>query len=228
MLEAVIFDFDGVIADTEQLHHRALVETIPSGLATPDWTAYREQYIGFDDRDAFRAIFRNNNLALSDAELLRLVSAKAILFADLADQLGALPYPGVLDLIREISRTFPLGLATGAVRSDIFPVLRRFKIETCFNVIVTAEDVAVSKPHPESYQKAFDQLKAMHPNRVTSPARCLAFEDTPHGVQSAKGAGLFVVGISNTHEPDQLHEADVVVEAFPDPEKMLAQMRSWF
>lgn len=214
MPEAVIFDFDGVIVDTEPFHHRCFLEVLkPFGISF-SWEEYVRTYIGYDDRDAFREAFRRAGRGdLADGGLVcRLMSEKAALFPRLAAE-DAVPYPGVVELIRTLSEEIPLGLCSGALRSDIMPIIERLGIDRCFSIMVTADDVAVSKPDPESYRLAVERLSARFPGEVTGPSRCCAIEDTPAGIASAKGAGLAVVAVTNSHPPEHLAGADLVVDS---------------
>src|SRR5512146_1010510 len=163
MLAAVIFDFDGIIVDTEPIHYRAFQEVlVPRGLGY-SWEEYLECYIGFDDRDAFREAFRSGRTTIADRELKELINEKARAFQRIIAA-GVEPYPGVVELIRSISGNLPLGLCSGALTSDIEPILRQLGIAGFFDVVVTAEDVAASKPDPASYALALERLAARFPD----------------------------------------------------------------
>ncbi|ALC16576.1 haloacid dehalogenase [Desulfuromonas soudanensis] len=203
MLSAVIFDFDGVIVDSEPLHYRAFMEVLaPHGIAC-SWDEYREHYMGFDDRDGFRAFFALAGQGLEASLLGELMAAKATAFQTIVAD-GVVPYPGVLELIDALAKTTPLALCSGALRSDILPVLEKFNFEGVFQVIVTADDVAVSKPDPASYRLAVESLAQILPDLGVSPGTVLAIEDTPAGIASARGAGLAVLGVTNNYPAGQL------------------------
>jgi beta-phosphoglucomutase len=215
--KAVIFDFDGVIVDTEPLHYATFQRILePLGLGF-SWELYVETYMGFDDRDAFIEAFKEQENGLSAAELQTLIKRKADLFQEIIRD-GISAYPGVVNLIRKIrsSRT-PLAISSGALLSDIEPILETLAIADCFDVIVTAEDVARSKPDPESYRLAHTRLNAFH--SLTIPAhQVLAIEDTPAGIAAAKGAGLQVLAVTNSYPAAQLSQAHVVTETLDIPE----------
>jgi beta-phosphoglucomutase len=203
MLSAVIFDFDGVIVDSEPLHYRAFMEVLaPHGIAC-SWDEYREHYMGFDDRDGFRAFFALAGQGLEASLLGELMAAKAATFQAIVG-LGVVPYPGVLELIDALVKTTPLALCSGALRSDILPILTEFGLGGVFKVLVTAEDVAVSKPDPTSYRLAVESLAQILPDLGVSPRTVLAIEDTPAGIASARGAGLAVLGVTNNYPAGQL------------------------
>lgn len=212
MLAAVIFDFDGIIVDTEPLHYKAFQEVlVPLGLGYA-WEEYVRHYIGFDDRDAFREAYKAAGRPLSDQELGGLIAAKARGFQT-AIARGVAPYPGAVELIKAISGDLPLGLCSGALSADIQPILRQLALENAFDVIVTADDVAASKPDPASYILTVQKLTALFADREIRTANCLAIEDTPAGIASAFGAGIRVLAVVNSYPEEKLAQASRVVES---------------
>ena len=211
MLNAVIFDFDGIIVDTEPLHYRAFQEILePLGLGY-SWQEYLERYMGFDDRDAFREVFQVAGRPLSDHELKGCIEQKAQAFLRIVSG-GVPPYPGVVELIRSISGNLPLALCSGALRSDIDPILAQLGLTGAFDVLVTADEVAASKPDPESYRLALHRLQELFPG-VIAAAASLAVEDTPAGIASATGAGLKVLAVTNSYPAERLGGACRVVDS---------------
>jgi beta-phosphoglucomutase len=213
--EAVIFDFDGVIVDTEPLHYAAFQRLLePLGLGF-SWRQYVDTYMGFDDRDAFREAFKAHGEDLPVTALQSFIDRKADLFQEIIRD-GISAYPGVVDLIRGLraSRT-PLAISSGALRSDIGPILETLGIADCFDVIVTAEDVARSKPDPECYRLAQTRLNEFRRFDLT-PGQVLAIEDTPAGIAAAKGAGLRVIAVTNSYLAAHLSQADQIVDTL-DP-----------
>lgn len=213
MLSAVIFDFDGVIVNTEPLHYRAMQEVLsPLGLGYP-WEDYLSTYIGFDDRDALRERYKQAGKRLDDGDLGDLVRRKADVFERLVLSEGAEPYPGVVRFIRSLVGHLPVALCSGALRRDVMPILVRLHLDRCFNVMVTADDVKASKPDPESYVLAVSRLRAAYPHVGIREESCVAVEDTPAGISAAKGAGLKVLALPNSYDQASLGEADMVVDS---------------
>ena len=210
--EAVIFDFDGVIVDTEPLHYAAFQQTLePLGLHF-SWQEYVETYIGFDDRDAFRHAFSSKGTILSQDELHSLIEQKTAFFKDVIGS-GVSAYPGVLDLISHLhANKFPLAICSGALRVDIDPILAMLGISDYFDVIVTADDVAASKPDPECYRLTFQRLQSAHKYSFTKDAT-LVIEDTPAGISSAKAAGLVVCAVTNSYPAARLDQATFVTDS---------------
>lgn len=211
-VEAVIFDFDGVIVDTEPLHYKAFQRVLgPLGLGY-SWQKYVDTYMGFDDRDAFVEAFAAGGRQLDDDVLRSMVARKAILFQEVILD-GVTAYPGVVTLIHRLHEAkVPLAISSGALRSDIDPILEILGLQGRFDVIVTAEDVVKSKPDPECYQLAFDKLcrlcKASY-----AKSRTIAIEDTPAGIRSARSAGLQVVAVSNSYPCGKLSDAAYVTNS---------------
>lgn len=212
MLTAVIFDFDGIIVDTEPIHYRAFQDVLqPLGLGYT-WEDYLESYIGFDDRDAFREVFRVSGRTLDEQALAELMERKAVAFEEIV-QLGVKPYPGVLELVRSLTGTIPLALCSGALTRDIAPILDMLGIQGAFDVQVTADDVAASKPDPESYSLAVQRLAGRFPDLAITPGNCLAIEDTPSGIASALAAGVKVLAVANSYGAERLTGAVHVAES---------------
>ncbi len=211
--EAVLFDFDGILVDSEPMHHRAFTEVLdPLGMELP-WKEYVETYMGFDDRDAFREAFRAKGAHLDEANLARLVAAKSRAFLD-GLRNGVTAYPGAVLLIESLHAAGrPLALCSGALRSDIDPILAQLGLARRFDVIVSADDVRRSKPDPESYDLAFAKLSERHATLLTVPEKSVAVEDTPAGIRSAKGAGLRVLAVTNSYGAGELAEADWIADS---------------
>lgn len=211
MLDAVIFDFDGVIVDTEHLHYQALNQILePMGLGFT-WDYYVRHLIGFDDRGVFETLLKKSRQPYSQAEIQRLVGRKATTFNHMVSVEPPDPFPGSIELIRSLSGRIPLGLCSGALRSDIEPIFSALKLSDAFDVLVTADDVRYSKPDPACYRLAVRKLAAKCGCELAA-TRCLAIEDTPAGIQAAKGARLKVLGLTNSYDREYLGLADHVCD----------------
>ena len=207
MLAAVIFDFDGIIVDSEPLHFRAFNEVLEPAGKSISWDDYCTTYIGFDDRDAFTEIHKAAGIELEKEALKKMIDRKAEVMQRYIDDGEAVPLPGAVELIKSIPARLPVALCSGALRSDIQPIIEQLGIAGAFSVIVTAEDTDKSKPDPAPYQLALSRLG------ISNPASAIAIEDTPAGIVSAKGAGLKVLAVTNSYDRDYLMEADAVTES---------------
>jgi len=212
MLQAVVFDFDGVIVDSEPLHFQAFMKVLAPFDISCTWQDYCDLYMGFDDRDGFRAFFQSAGHHLEDVLLKELIAAKAAAFQEVVAA-GIEPFPGVIALIRALEPIVPLALCSGALHSDIDPVLKSLGIKDAFSVMVTAEEVQVSKPDPESYQLALARLQKAYPSSGISGATAVAIEDTPAGIASARGAGLTVLGVATSYPRKRLESMGIRVVA---------------
>ncbi|NVN89518.1 MAG: HAD family phosphatase [Desulfuromonadales bacterium] len=212
-VQAVIFDFDGVIVDTEPLHYKAFQRILnPRGLGF-SWDQYVKTYMGFDDRDAFMEAFKAKGIALDREELTRLIADKAAIFQTIICE-GINAYPGVVTLIKTLHKAqLPLAICSGALRSDILPILDLLNVRDCFDCIVSAEDVVKSKPDPACYRIAYSLLRATRPESVFSTTTTVAIEDTPAGISAATQAGLQVIAVTNSYPRDQLTEASHTVDS---------------
>ncbi len=209
MLAAVIFDFDGVIADTEPLHWAAFEQVFaPHGL-NMSWEEYVRDYIGFDDREVVRNRFTRAGYQ-PEAELIDVLAAKAKAFVELARRQPPTPYPGVLRLIATIAEALPLGLCSGALRSDLQPILEALGVWDKFDAVVTAEEVPRSKPDPRCYELCIKKLQVLFPDAGIQPGCTVAIEDTPAGIAAATGAGLRVLAVTHTHPSTALQAGAVV------------------
>lgn len=215
VIEAVFFDCDGVLVNTEPLHYRAFLKVLkPYGIFF-NYHTYVERYIGFDDRDAFKTIALHYQVAFTEKDIQRLVEQKNSLIIEEASS-GVTTFEGVLSFVKSLhEERIPLGLVSGALRKEVEVFLSNLGILHVFSVFVTAEDVKYSKPHPESYQKALTEMtKVLH--KTLSPSRCIAFEDTPAGIKSAKEAGIKVIAVEHSFSHRDLKDADIVIPSFKD------------
>ena len=219
MPKAIIFDFDGVIVDSEPLHYQAFVLVGKSLNFEFTWEQYLNQYIGFDDRDAFRymlhqAIEGGHTPDVEDVHktMEQLLAKKQLAFEALAET-GTHAIRGTIELIEEAHAAgLPIAISSGATRADIEQMLRLLRIRDKFEIIVAADDVQHSKPDPTTYAKAFEQLAAANPDAGLTPDTTLAIEDTRAGLKSASGAGLQTLALKTTSPDDCLVSAGRVVE----------------
>ena len=214
--EAVVFDFDGVIVDTEPLHYNAFQQVLTPLNLGFSWQEYIDIFMGFDDRDAFIEIFNKSCKQLTLDDLTALISLKADTFQKIITN-GVVPYPGVIKLITELHKSeVPLAISSGALHSDINPILKMLGLDSCFNIIVSAEDVVKSKPDPACYKLAYSILHDQWPKTSITPATTLAIEDTPAGISSALQAGLQVVAVTNSYSRDHINNATTIVSSLSE------------
>jgi beta-phosphoglucomutase len=202
-IEAVVFDFDGVLADSEPLHLRAYQEVLAEAGITVGRDEYYAQYLGFDDTGAFKAISAARGLQWTEHQIAALVARKTVVFDGLIDSVDVL-YPRAAECVARMAEALPLGIASGALRHEIEAVLRRTGLHGHFRFIVASGETPFSKPSPDPYQRAAE----LHGRPAGA---CVAIEDSRWGIESAKRAGLSCVAITHTYPAEELAAADAVI-----------------
>ena len=208
-LQAVIFDFDGVIADSEPLHFRAFQQALAEeGLElTPK--EYYGRYLGYDDVGAFQAYGDDHGLPMDAGRVTALVARKgAKLQAMLVG--GSVLFPGAVEFVSAAASAVPIAIASGALRHEIDEVIEAAGVADLFAAIVASGDTPESKPSPAPYRLAFERL-CDATGTPLDPRRCVAIEDSRWGLESARGAGLRCVGVTNSYPADELTGAELVV-----------------
>ena len=203
MTEAVVFDLDGVLVDSEGVwdgvreelayerggnwHPGAQREMM--GMSSPEWSAYMHERIGLSERPA---------------EINRIVVERML------QRYSAGPpwIPGALDAVHRMAASFPLGLASSSNRELIDAVLDAGGLAGLFGATVSSEEVARGKPSPDVYLKAARRLRV-------DPVACVAIEDSHNGIRSAKAAGMTCIAIPNPHFPpgEAVLEADRLLDS---------------
>jgi beta-phosphoglucomutase len=219
MIQAVFFDFNGVICNDEPLQMKAYQEILGrEGLSVTEADYYGS--LGMDDVTFVRAAFERGGRELSEDVLGRLIEEKSAAHRELLkDELPL--FPGVVTFIKALSRRYAVGLVSMARRTEIDHVLGRAALSDYFNVVVSAESARACKPDPSCYT---DALAALNTKRgegqviPLSPDECLVVEDAPPGIQSARAAGMRTLGVTNTVSDKALREAgaDAVTRSLAD------------
>ena len=190
--KAVIFDFNGVLANDEHLHCE-LMQTLSAnfGISLSD-EDYYSKVIGFDDREAFKYLLGNQ---IDEKKLQSLIDQKNQMYLEAIASQNLL-FPGVLDVVPQVAAQHLCAINSGALRVEIDAILKKANLDPYFKTIVSTDDLKHSKPHPEGYLLAFEKLQKFDPNLKKED--CVVLEDTPAGIASAKAAGLAVGGIANS------------------------------
>ena len=210
-LRAIVFDFDGVLANSEPLHllsYQAVLDEL--GLAL-DRDEYYTHLLGFDDVMALRTISERRGERWSEAKIAGILERKTVIFDDIVASKASsdVLYPEAVPCVRRLAEAMPLGIASGALRHEIAAILRRADLEDCFRFIVAAGETPASKPAPDPYRRAAE----LH---GLPPGQCVAIEDSRWGIVSAKGAGLRCVGITQTYPAAGLPGADAIIDSLDE------------
>lgn len=215
MLGAVIFDFDGVITDSEILHFRAFNAVLAKHGFELTKQEYYKTYLGLSDVDCFRALIGEGRLHIEESQVQGLVQQKTKVFEQLARTEGRI-IEGVREFLQVLSQNrVPTAICSGALRAEIELILDGAKLRSYFETIVSAEEVKRGKPDPQGFLLA---LKKLNQRRVQpiAPERCVVIEDSHWGLKAARAAHMRSVAVTNTYEAGQLKEADKVVARLSD------------
>lgn len=205
---AVIFDFDGVLVDSEPLHLKAFQAVFAERQWLLDAQAYAERYLGYDDLDLLRTYARDHGLPLDEDEIRAIARRKGEIY-ERASAEGGLLYPGAAACVSRLGAAFPLAIASGSLRHEIESILTGASLRQAFRVIVGADDVVRSKPAPDSYRRAADLLGVR-------PSDAVAIEDSPWGLDSARAAGLRTIAVTTTTTASALSSADRTVASLDE------------
>jgi beta-phosphoglucomutase len=219
MIEAILFDFNGVIIDDERIHLKAYREVLSGeGVSLSD-----EEYfpcLGMDDAAFVRTAFARAGRPLTDERMRAVIDREHELHrAFIREELPV--SPGVVAFIKAAARQFQLGIVSMAERSEIDHVLQLASLAKQFSVFVSAEPGLKHKPAPDCYLRALELLneKRRAGRKLPLLAReCLVIEDAPPGIEAARAAGMRTIGVTNTVSESDLRTAgaDVVTASLAD------------
>jgi len=186
MFEAVIFDWDATLADTQGVIAFSFQQAL-NAVDVKISDAYIERCIGMGAVESFRKILRETKHPVDECLVKQLVESKSQTQIGLKNQVSL--FPDAMDLLESLQGKVKLGLASMNSKSVIDTLVKAKAVEKYFQAILTAEDVKYSKPHPEIFLKCAHQLN-------TSPSKCIVIEDSLFGVKAAKAAGMKCIAVT--------------------------------
>lgn len=214
-MKAFIFDFDGVIVDSEIYWDRHTLsvyrEMIPSFNREDD-----KKLKGRSIHDIYPMLVQDYGMALSKEEYMEHI--RALTDKIYGEECALLP--GLKELVARLhAGNVPTGIASSSQRDWIASTLKRLEYEDMFTPVVTAADVGVGKPNPAVYLEAARQMQAV-------PAECIAIEDSFNGVKAAKDAGMICIGVHHEEGyPQDLSQADIEINSLTEiDDKMLERL----
>jgi len=217
LLRAIIFDFDGVIVDSENL----IFQLTQQMAAQEGWTVtedeYFRDYLALDDRGIIEHLYESHGRPVDAQRRDELVRWKFDAYQKIIrDGLPAMP--GAVEFVRKVSAEFPLAIASGSLRVEIEHLLTKLGLRERFSILTTADDCARSKPDPEVYLKALGRLRALPglSNPPLEARECLAIEDAPLGVVAAQHAGMKCLALAHSRPVAELLHADWVANEFTE------------
>ena len=230
VLRAIIFDFDGIIVNSEPLIMR-LTQRLA---AREGWTVseedYYRNYLALDDRGIMEHLYQSHGRPIDNARRDELVEWKIRHYAE-AIREGLPPISGTSEFVHKVATQLPLAIASGSLRSEVEHLLQKLGLRDKFAVITTADDCDRCKPDPEIFLKALERLKQLPAfngkvrgetgQRERAPAtlragECLAIEDAPAGVRAAQAAGMKCLALAHSRPLEALGHADWACREFVD------------
>jgi beta-phosphoglucomutase-like phosphatase (HAD superfamily) len=216
-INAVIFDFNGVLVDDESVHYSLFSELLAIEGVTLSHKDYLERYLGYDDRKCFETVLLDSQRSVDAAYIDWLIAQKARRYTQVASG-GLRFFPAASEALGRVAARWPVAICSGALRAEIEHSLKLLNRLDQVAVIISAEDTTNCKPHPEGYQLALAGLRNLGENDDAAnmstekrtdltPANCLVIEDSLAGIVSAKSAGMWAIGVPNTYSAKQLLDA---------------------
>ncbi|MHC4329337.1 MAG: HAD family hydrolase [Planctomycetota bacterium] len=210
MLRSVIFDFDGVITDSEVLHLRAFNRSlVPYGVELTT-KKYYQDYLGFSDFDCYKTLITQGLLKIDEQQIDDIIKEKSQIFEELTKTEGR-TIEGVHDFLRMLKQNqIPMAICSGSLLVEIELMLDEARLRHFFTAIVSAEQVKKGKPHPEGFLLALRKLND-HCQAPIAANECIVIEDSRWGLQAAKEAGMHTIAVTNSYDAEQLSQAEKVV-----------------
>ncbi len=214
-MDARIFDFDGVVVDSEPIHLAGFREVLAGRGIELTSEDYYSKYLGFDDHDCFAAVMADNSHRVNEQEIAAMTAEKTLLVQKAITE-SIRPLPGAIELMRAAHQAgAALAICSGALREEILLAGKTVGAIELVEVVVSAEDVQAGKPDPEGYVLALKLLNEKLSQSIP-PSGVWVVEDSPAGVQAGKDAGMNVLAVTNSYNRDALAAADRIVDSLTE------------
>lgn len=209
MLRAVIFDFDGVIVDSEMMHFEAFNKSLQPYEVQISEEQYFKEYLGLTDRDLLRTLIEEGTLQINESQIGEIARNKTQIFEEAAKQAPAID--GVSDFLKLLEQNnITAAICSGALSAEIEMILDNANLRRFFGVIVSAEQVAKGKPAPDGFLLTLERLNEKTDKSIKAN-ECVVIEDSRWGLEAAKAAGMYTVAVTNSYGVDELSLADIVI-----------------
>ena len=210
MLKAVIFDFDGVISDSEILHFRAFNQVLSQYSIEITIKDYYKTYLGFNDVDCYKQLIHKGLLKINEQQIGNLVNEKKKIFKQLAKTEDKI-IEGVRDFLKLLEQNnIPMAICSGALLTEVEMILEDARLRHLFEVIVTSEQVKKGKLYPEGFLLTLQRLNEDRENPIMGN-QCTVIEDSHWGLEAAKASGMHTIAVTNSYGAEQLSMAEKVV-----------------
>jgi beta-phosphoglucomutase len=210
MLGVVIFDFDGVITDSEILHFRTFNLILAQYNIEITLQDYYKSYLGLSDLDFFKLLVDKGTLKIPHNRIEDLIKQKNKVFETLAKTEGKI-IEGVREFLKMLhENNIPMAICSGALLTEIELVLQQANLRSFFKVIVSAEQIKKGKPHPDCFLLTLQKLNERR-SLPLLPCQCVVIEDSYWGLQAAKAAKMHTIAVTNSYDASQLALAEKIV-----------------
>ena len=215
MFKAVIFDFDGVITDSEVLHLRAFNKSLVQFGIELTTKEYYQNYLGFSDFDCYKMLITQGLLKIDEQKIGDIIEQKSVIFEELARTEGR-TIEGVHDFLRMLDENdVPMAICSGALLVEIELLLDEANLRHYFKTIVSADQVKKGKPHPEGFLLALQRINNDCTETISAD-ECIIIEDSHWGLQAGSAAGMHTIAVTNSYDAEQLTMAEKVVARLND------------
>jgi beta-phosphoglucomutase len=225
MIKAVIFDFDGTIANSEPIHYELFAKVMREEEILISKEENDRYYLHLNDQDSFNLALKRHDKISTPEFVADLVRRKSIYYNNRIST-GDLLFEDAGNFIRKAASAYLIAIASGALDGEIEFILGRAGLLEYFPVIIGAEKTVKGKPHPECYLKALQGLNAhFRKNPEIKPGEVLVIEDSIGGIEGAHYAGMACLAVTNSYSKKELREADFVVDSLSKIEFKTIQAR---
>jgi beta-phosphoglucomutase len=210
MLRAIIFDFDGVITDSEILHLRAFNQVLAQFGLEISTKEYYQTYLGYTDVDCYKMLIDKGMLNIDEQEIGDLIEQKLQIFEELAKTEGR-TIDGVGDFLKMLEQnSVPMAICSGSLLAEIELILEEARLRHFFAVIVSAEQVKKGKPRPDGFLLALQKLNEGRQTPIAAD-ECVVIEDSSWGLEAATAAGMHTIAVTNSYGAEELPLAEKIV-----------------
>lgn len=215
MFRAAIFDFDGVISDSEMLHLRAFNHTLAEYGIEISREDYFKDYLGLNDIDLLRELAAKGLLKADQEKIRKLAENKKHIFEELIKNENTIieAVPEFLQMLKNHNIT--MAVCSGALLNEIESILKKANLTEFFEVIVSADQIERGKPYPDGFLVTLERLN----EKLDKPVKanqCIVIEDSRWGLEGARQAGMHTVAVTNSYDAEQLSTADKIVETLSE------------
>lgn len=211
-LRAIIFDFNGVVADDETPHLYCFQQALAEQGIELSREDYYETYLGMDERTCTAALLQARTGVCDPLLHAEIIERKATLFRAYTALHKPVLFPWVIDFIQRAAGLYRLAIASGGRREQILSALEASPMEEAFELIVSADECSVGKPDPAIYELTLRQLNARLPRPpLLRAGECLVIEDSRAGVLAGLKAGMRVLAVATTYPASELNNAHLVL-----------------